>query len=221
MKIRITEIVPKVFQVAFDTQYDLCMTFVRLQEYYESPEFKGKHFTLEEYMDWWSEHYGHGSFDYPSRWSGFNVPGKVYYNWQDLFRELRPKEKILVEALNKRIIKKGYDFHDVYVIGCYKGKRKKEVVRHELAHAMYALYPDYQESCDKLIAEFKEDDEGLDAYGFAHNSLIRMGYCDDVIEDEVQAYFSTNDNEFGTLICREQFVKHYEEFKEKLKNDNN
>ena len=40
----------------FDTQYDLCSTLVRIQEFYESDsdKFRGKLFTLDEYMDYYA-----------------------------------------------------------------------------------------------------------------------------------------------------------------------
>ena len=77
------QIVPNVYLMTYDTRYDLCMSFVRVQEFYESPEFKGRYFTLEEFIDWWSIKMSHihGAFDYPARWGGFNVPGEVMLDW--------------------------------------------------------------------------------------------------------------------------------------------
>ena len=40
-----------------DTQYELASTFMRLQEHYESPKFRGKKVDLEEYMDWYAKEY--------------------------------------------------------------------------------------------------------------------------------------------------------------------
>ena len=56
----IRKVIPNVYCVTYDTQYDLCMSFVRIQEFYESPKFKGQYFTLEEYMDYWAEEFGSG-----------------------------------------------------------------------------------------------------------------------------------------------------------------
>ena len=71
------------------------MSFVRMQEFYESPKFKGKYFTLEQYMDYWSKEFGKGSFTYPSVWDGFNIPGKVLSDWWDRFdNDRRYKEKV-------------------------------------------------------------------------------------------------------------------------------
>lgn len=65
MKIEIKHLYPKIYCLEFDTQYNLCMSMVRIQEFYESPEFAGKYFTLEEYIDYWSKNFGDGAFTYP------------------------------------------------------------------------------------------------------------------------------------------------------------
>ena len=44
-------VLPNVYVLNFDTQYELCMSFVRMQEFYESPKFRGKTFELEEFID--------------------------------------------------------------------------------------------------------------------------------------------------------------------------
>lgn len=64
----------RVLHVQIKDKYDLAMTFLRAQEWYESPKFHHKLFTLEEYMRWYSKAYGKGAFTYPKDWSGFNVP---------------------------------------------------------------------------------------------------------------------------------------------------
>jgi hypothetical protein len=100
------EVAPNVYLMTYDTPYELCMSFVRVQEFYESPEFKGKYFTLEEFIDWWSlnESKIKGSFDYPARWSGFNIPGTVILNWLFECDEevLRDKELFIFRKLAKK-----------------------------------------------------------------------------------------------------------------------
>lgn len=49
MKIGAREIVDRIHVATFDTQRELCSTFLRFQEHYESPEFRGKVFSLAEY----------------------------------------------------------------------------------------------------------------------------------------------------------------------------
>jgi hypothetical protein len=177
-----------IYSVVYDTQYELTMSFVRLQEFYESPKFKGQYFTLEEYMDYWAGNFGNGSFDYPVRWSGFNIPGKVLSNWIEAFEEgvLREKELILINRLRKVFKRDKKSLEEVYIIGAYKGKDCRSVIDHEMAHAFYNLNSKYRNDMNKLI-------ESCDSSPVinAKSKLIDMGYCEDVILDEIQAYWST------------------------------
>lgn len=69
-----------IYCLRFERHYDCCMHFLRFQEYYESPEFKGEAFSLLDFMDWYAHSYSshkhdkRPSFTYPSDWAGFNVP---------------------------------------------------------------------------------------------------------------------------------------------------
>jgi len=231
MKSTVREIIPKVYLFTCDSQYELCMTFVRAQEFYESPEFKNSYFTLEEFIDWWSLNMAkkEGTFDYPSMWGGFNIPGHCLLEWLKAcgFRKLRDKEINLLTLLCKKLKidmrnkvysvpdgpRKGIEFYyalkdlieEAYLIGCYRctPRKKKSVVNHEVAHAMYSLYPDYKESCLKLInAMGSEKDE-------AAEKIIKRGYDESVLNDELQAYFSTG-KKFG---IQSQFVENFERFK--------
>jgi len=199
------EISPNVFLFKYDTQYDLCMSFVRMQEFYESPHFKGRYFTLETFMDWWAKDQSDikGSFDYPARWNGFNIPGEVVSNWlfecdEDI---LRPKELKILRKIAKRFKIKldnytdastfheclKYGLKDIYIIGVHKeSSYSKEDINHELAHAFYTLYPKYRKKCQKLISKVDKD-----IVKYAMDSLIKKGYDTDFLDDEFQAYCST------------------------------
>ena len=59
-----------IYLLRFETQYEVTSTFLRVQEHYESPQFHGRIFTLEQYMDWYVAE--NGAFTYFQDWSGFN-----------------------------------------------------------------------------------------------------------------------------------------------------
>ena len=81
-----------IYLLRFKTQYELTSTFLRVQEHYESPQFHGRIFTLEQYMDWYVARYG--SFSYYQDWSGFNVPSTAFQPFYDgKFDPLTEKEK--------------------------------------------------------------------------------------------------------------------------------
>lgn len=218
----------------YDTQYDLCMSFLRVQEFYESPKFKGRYFTLEEFMDWWSfsESKIKGSFDYPIRWDGFNIPGEVILDWllncdEDTLsnkeiawlNRLAKKFKVKMDDANKAFVFYTLlkdKLKGIYLIGCHRqkgSKSTKKVIDHELAHAFYTLYPEYKASCIKLLTEMELKDDDYLIRRCVYDNLIKMGYHKDVIEDETQAYFSTGD----TFGIRSEFINNFNQFRKNIK----
>jgi hypothetical protein len=235
MKIEGKILLPHIYVLSFETQYELCMSLVRMQEFYESPKFKGRYFTLEQYMDYWCKEFGDGAFTYTTTWNGFNLPGKVIYDWIQKFDEpydrrkescdgtktLRDREVYFLKQIKKLMDKEmGFtlddDLEKIYVIGTHKNDRAKDrrqVIEHELAHAMYYLYPEYRRGCKKLLKSISKRE-----YWEVKNALIREGYVKNVIDDELQAYFSTeNICEYGYVLkSKAEFVHHFNGFKEKI-----
>jgi len=48
---KITNINNSIVRVHFETQKELTKTFIKIQEHYESPEFRGKIFTLGQFRE--------------------------------------------------------------------------------------------------------------------------------------------------------------------------
>ena len=214
MKIKIEKLVPRVYVTTFDTQYALCMAFVRIQEFYESPKFKGKVFSLEEFMDYWSEEFGNGSFTYPSVWGGFNLPGSVILEWFGNFiaekQEIRHKE---LELIKEIILAVGSieELSKSYIIGVHS-KSEKASTEHELAHAIYHLYPEYKDSCDNLIEKLPKL-----VYAKSRAKLVMAGYGRSVLDDEMQAYFSTSGKtQLDMIQGRKMFRDNFKNFQKKL-----
>lgn len=74
---KIREILHNVYQVHFDKQSQLASTFLRFQEFYESPKFRGRTFTRAEFEEYYTQE--HGSFSYLEDWAGFNLPSDVLH----------------------------------------------------------------------------------------------------------------------------------------------
>ena len=87
MNFNCQEIFPNCFILNFKTQYELSSTFMRVQEFYESPfkNIKNKLFSHIQFMDTYANEYG--NFTYTSDWAGFNVPGNVFNRWKLIFRD--------------------------------------------------------------------------------------------------------------------------------------
>ena len=170
---KITEISPRTFFVNFETRQELLKTFIRFQEYYESPEFKGKVFTVEEYAEWYVKAYKKESFTYYDDWSGCNVPSFVFEDFRKgKLNPLSEREEKLLSLLPN-------DGETYYVIGAFNGGRK-DVVEHEKCHALYYTNKDYQEEVNQTISKY--DTEEVKSY------IRELGYHESVVLDEVHAY---------------------------------
>ena len=87
----------RIYLIQAATGYQLASTFLRFQEHYGSPRFRGRRFTLEEYMDWYAAEYG--GFTYFDDWEGFNIPSWVLSPFRNgEFDPLLRKEKKLLDV---------------------------------------------------------------------------------------------------------------------------
>ncbi|CUT10151.1 hypothetical protein BF49_1231 [Bradyrhizobium sp.] len=170
---------PGIYLLRFKTQYELTSTFLRVQEHYESPEFHGRVFSLEQYMDWYAEQYG--NFTYYQDWSGFNVPSTAFAPfYTGAFDPLTRKERRLLrffERLRGRF----------YVIGIYQGHGS--TLTHELAHALFFTDAGYRKGVREAMRSY--DTRALE------RQIAQAGYAQHVIEDEAQAYLIAPSGELG------------------------
>ena len=224
MNIKAKIVLPHVYLLSYPTQYELCMSFVRMQEFYESPKFRGKYFTLETYIDYWSKDHG-GSFTYPSVWNGFNVPGVVIRQWRDICEKnqdvMRDRERDILYCINELMLEDGLrsvdgpDIDKIYVIGAHsKSKDISGVIDHESAHAFYRLYPEYKRSCDKILKKVSPEE-----MSDMKKTLVTMGYNKKVLSDEIQAYSSVPSGLIYNSFS-EEFRNNFKEFKKILVKEN-
>lgn len=157
----------------------MCKTLVRIQEFYESPQFKNKVFTLKEFKYWYIKNSNSGKisgkFTYYTDWVGFNFPDWVLKEFKSKFK-LYKKEKEFLEIIENNIIEDKF-----YIIGT--SSKNEEVIRHETAHALYYLNEEYK---NKINEELKK----LSGYikNKIYNYLKQTGYNKDVWNDEMHAY---------------------------------
>ena len=187
------EVRPGVYHVTSDSAFDLAMTFLRPQEFYESDNSKirGKQFNMIEYIRWYTKRSSCSSFNYAGDWGGFNVPstaviGSVYavlhkedcniYDkaMYDLCEEIGKKSPVfyLIGTMNKNS-----EVHRLI------DHMNNGVLDHELAHAFYYINQDYKKACDELIASMSDVTKKR-----IYKELKNLGYATQVWEDELQAY---------------------------------
>ena len=180
--------------------YDLSMTFMRVQEYYESPfkQIRGKHFNFLEFMKLYSLKFGDGAFTYPSDWAGFNVPGKcvvelykTIYDDYNVYDSVMTKIAIEIEReiSGKRNISlnKSEDVGNYYLIGMQEGDQG--ALDHELCHAKFALNKKYKK---KALENLKK--VPVPILKKIEKYLLSIGYCKKTLKDEFQAYIAVDYN---------------------------
>jgi hypothetical protein len=164
--------------ICADSQEELGNTFMRFQEYYESPRFKEQVFTVGQVRSWYSKTYGADT--YHLDWTGYNFPSFVLKPFREgLFDPLTNEEKILLDLVRYR--------HDsFYIIGA----QDDATLRHELSHALYSYSVKYKISIDQLCKKNLKDLKKVSKY------ILDKGYDKSVLNDELQAYITDNDNKF-------------------------
>jgi hypothetical protein len=159
-----------IYHISFASQYLLAATFLRFQEYYESPKFSGKFFTLEEYMDWYAVE--RGSFSYFEDWVGFNIPSwvlKPFYEGK--FDPLTEKEKTLLQMFKKIS-------GEFYVIASVSGDL--DTLFHEVVHGLFYLFPEYRKDVISCLRRFN-------TRSIERRLLKDSGYKKSVLNDEMNA----------------------------------
>jgi len=163
-----------------DSQEELGLTFMRFQEHYESPNplFRNNIFTVGQLRQWYSIQYGGNTYHHD--WQGFNFPSKVLTPFKEgLFDPLTSEEHNLLSLFR-------YRNDNFYIIGA----QNRSVLRHELAHALYSHNSTYQHCVDKLCLKYRKELNKTRQY------ILKKGYDQSVLNDEMQAYITDNDDEY-------------------------
>ena len=183
----------------FSNRKEITLAFFRMQEFYESPNtaLLNKKFSVWDFLN--ESMSKNGEIGYFSYWCGFNIPSEVLSNWWKLHvHDLTHAEIQIFDALYAQEI----DFHEpFYVIGALE--KDKAVIKHEIAHALYYTDLDYECEMNESLLQLKIHQ--LKIYKKMKKELLKMGYNDSVIDDEVQAYLSSESpkyiqEEFGIDI---------------------
>jgi hypothetical protein len=181
---KIQEIKPRIFLFQFDNNYDMCMYFLRYQEYYESasPQFRGKQFEILDFMKWYALKYGGGIFTYTKDWGGFNFPAYIIpYVWELGILDKNIYDYEMMDAW-KQCADKGHG--DFYIIGATTNNGI--TINHEVAHGLFYLYPEYKLEMTKLVKALPPTFRAK-----INTTLQKVGYTPKVYVDETQAYMAT------------------------------
>lgn len=178
-----TVISPGVVHLSFPNRKELTLSLCRVQEFYEAAneQLRGKYFSWEAFVDAFSDN--DGKISYFSFWSGFNFPGASYLAFLDAFRaDLTDREKRVREEILRAVVG-GSPF---YVIGTLNGA--EETLRHETLHALYHINDSYRMEAEGLVLGMDHEPRSRMREG-----LVILGYGDNVLRDEIQAYLGSGD----------------------------
>src|SRR5882672_5793455 len=175
--IKFKEILPGILSLEFLTQKELTLTMFRIQEFYESKykNIRNKKFSIEQFLDSYMEK--DGEIGYFSFYSGFNIPGDVFSNFFNTFTDLTRREKKL-----KKIVMDNINTNKLFYVICSK-IGDAGTLRHEIAHALYYIKPNYKKEVNKVVSTIPKS-----IIGRITKYLKRMDYNQSVFKDEIQAY---------------------------------
>ena len=146
---------PGIILITEYSQFEIAMAFMRLQEFYECRDLErqGKFFTLEEVVENYAQNGPTGKFSYLDDWAAFNVPGDVVDRFRKMYKhDLSARETAFMLAIDRTLTQEENARHNgkYYVIGSCSELYED----HELAHAMYFLYPEYRADAERIMKKF-------------------------------------------------------------------
>lgn len=151
----------------------LAETFMRIEEFVESPTWKGQVFTRKEFNAWHKECFPGQT--YADRWGGFNVPSSAIRTFRRRFRDQNEQERALILALDHAGALRDKRSYIIATVST-----RSHTFRHELAHGLFALSVEYRAAARHIVR--KHGARRL------RRHLVHMGYGAHTIEDEIQAY---------------------------------
>ena len=199
MQFRVKQVQPlRLFHVNFKHYLDMTLSLLRMQEFYESPKFKGHFFTLEDYIRWYCAEYKK-SFDYVTDVGGMNIPGDVVVQFMKIFyfengdeyplsdMEFEVIEELIEQGiLDWQLMNRGTNPTDFYLIATYGSCKNLEAyLAHEIRHALFYLTPEYR---DAILEVLRQHDNRTVCKFY---KLIKKDYNKTVVHDEIQAYALT------------------------------
>jgi len=176
----LTEILKNIYWLEFDSNQEMCSTFLRFQEHYESPKFAGKYFSLEEFIVWYQGDYD--EFTYYDDWSGFNIPSRILNPFREgHFDPLTEQEQHLLELFSDKS-------EPFYIIGTTKPKmptaseEERLVLQHETAHGLFCANSDYRKEVLQTLTQLS------DSTRKQLREWLLPEYAESSIVDEIHAY---------------------------------
>ena len=162
-----------------------CYLFLRYQEYYEgsSKSIRGNRFSIDQFIRWYSEEYKNKEMcTYAYYWCGFNIPSWSIEECLSKIVDENEYDRLMSNIFSSCI--SDNDGKNFYLLGI--DSLDSDILNHEMAHGMYYTDSDYKIAMDEITESIPAD-----SYAALKKIILDMGYGDNVVDDEIQAYMST------------------------------
>jgi hypothetical protein len=186
-QIELFEMYPKIFALVIKDNRLRARVFMRYQEFYESDSdtFRGKGFKWKDFVKFYKEKTKNKIFTYHKDWAGYNIPCNSIESCIALIPDLNFYDLIMFSVVDtiKNIV--GND--DYYLIGIDQSNGDDpSLIYHEVAHGLWFSSPEYKYQQKNNI-----EDMNPSVREQLSKKISGMGYGQNVIDDEIQAYLST------------------------------
>lgn len=173
MNFTVKHVTKNIVKLVFPDSNIMCRTMVRFGEHFESPEFRNRIFTWRQFKSWYRWEKG-GKFTYYDDWGGYNLPASAFDAFKaGKFDPLTWGERDVLNAIK--------DLPKNFYVIAVPVDEEGEMLRHELGHAFYASSEAYRKCADAILATLPDTHIPKEA-------IRMMGYCEEVLQDELHAY---------------------------------
>ena len=186
-QIQLFEMYPKIFAVVIKDDRLRARVFMRYQEFYESDSdtFRGKGFKWKDFVKFYKEKTKNKIFTYHKDWAGYNIPCNSIESCIALIPDLNFYDLIMFSVVDT--IKNIVGDDDYYLIGIDQSNGDDpSLIYHEVAHGLWFSSPEYKYQQKNNI-----EDMNPSVREQLSKKISGMGYGQNVIDDEIQAYLST------------------------------
>jgi hypothetical protein len=186
-QIQLFEMYPKIFAVVIKDDRLRARVFMRYQEFYESDSdtFRGKGFKWKDFVKFYKEKTKNKIFTYHKDWAGYNIPCNSIESCIALIPDLNFYDLIMFSVVDT--IKNIVGDDDYYLIGIDQSNGEDpSLIYHEVAHGLWFSSHEYKYQQKNNI-----EDMNPSVRDQLSKKISGMGYGQNVIDDEIQAYLST------------------------------
>lgn len=186
-QIELFEMLPGIFALVIKDDKLRARIFMRYQEFYESDSdtFRGKGFKWYDYVKFYKEKTKKDYFSYHEDWTGYNMPCDSIESCITKIPDLNFYDLIMFSVVDT--IREKVGSENFYLIGIDQSDGEDpSLIFHEVAHGLWFSSPIYKKrqttNIENLSPNIRDSIE---------RKITGMGYGENVVDDEIQAYLST------------------------------